>query len=99
MKHRIKICVVDDDRLVREVVDTLLSARGYEVLQAKDGKASMRILEREMPDLLITDIMMPNQDGIETILSVKQSFPKMPILAMSGSSDASGADFLAMAKK
>ena len=99
MKDTIKVCVVDDDHLVREIVDTLLSAKGYTVLQAKDGQASLQILAQDTPDLLITDIMMPNQDGIETILSVKQSFPTMPILAMSGSSDASGADYLAMAQK
>ena len=99
MDHEVKVCVVDDDPLVRGLVRAILAEKGYEVLEAGDGEAGMRILERGAPDLLVTDIMMPNQDGIETIRAMKRDFPRTPILAMSGSSDGTGADFLAMARK
>jgi DNA-binding response OmpR family regulator len=94
-----KICVVDDDQLVRQMINVLLSAKGYLVLEATDGAAGMKVLRQELPDLLITDIMMPDQDGIETICASKRDFPKTPILVMSGSAVDSGADFLGMARR
>ena len=93
------ICVIDDDELVREAINGLLSARGYLVLEAKDGDVGMGIIESEAPALIITDIMMPNRDGLETIREIKKRFPLVPILVMSGSSLGGRANFLDFARK
>jgi CheY-like chemotaxis protein len=90
------ILVVDDEDAIRELFQDLLSAAGYQVLVASDGRQAVDLLRRGMtPDLLITDLVMPNQEGIETIQAVRQQFPKMKIIAMSG---AFGGQFLRMAK-
>ena len=93
------ICVIDDDELVRQVINNLLSARGYLVLEANDGDAGMGLIGRDPPSLIITDIMMPKRDGLETIRELKKRFPLVPILVMSGSSIAGKVNFLDFARK
>ena len=93
------ICVIDDDELVRQVINNLLSARGYLVLEANDGDVGMGLIARDPPALIITDIMMPNRDGLETIRAMKKRFPLVPILVMSGSSIDGRVNFLDFARK
>jgi DNA-binding response OmpR family regulator len=93
------VCVIDDDPLVREVVAGILSADGFAVVQAKDGDAGMEAMARHSPALIVTDIMMPNRDGLETIREAKRRFPTTPILVMSGSVSEAQIDFLALARK
>ena len=93
------IYVIDDDELVRQAVNDLLSARGYLVLEAKDGEAGMSLIESEAPALIITDIMMPNRDGLETIREMKKRLPLVPILVMSGSSLGGSVNFMEFARK
>src|SRR5579862_5890341 len=93
------ICVIDDDELVRQVINNLLSARGYLVFEANDGDVDMGLIERDPPSLIITDIMMPNRDGLETIRAMKKRFPLVPILVMSGSSIGRSVNFLDFARK
>jgi len=93
------ICVIDDDALVRQLVAELLSARGFSVLQAEDGDAGLQIIADKRPSLIITDIMMPNREGIETIRDAKRRFPSIPILVMSGSAIGGKANFLDFARK
>jgi DNA-binding response OmpR family regulator len=93
------VCVIDDDELVRQLIVKFLSARGFSVLEAEDGEAGMKIIEHNSPSLVITDIMMPNREGIETIREAKRRFPAIPILVMSGSSIGGRANFLDFAHK
>lgn len=93
------VCVIDDDPLVRAAVTHILTADGYLVVEANDGDAGLHLIEQQNPALIITDIMMPNRDGIETIRDAKSRFPTTPILAMSGSATESRIDFLALARK
>ena len=61
------ICVIDDDESVRQTVGRILRGAGYAVVEAKDGEVGLRVVERELPAMIVTDIVMPNREGIETI--------------------------------
>jgi CheY-like chemotaxis protein len=79
-----RILVVDDDDGVRVAVAHILRAAGYRIALACDGKEAMDVFEKFDPSLLITDIVMPNQDGMETIREIKKHHPHIKIIAMSG---------------
>ncbi|MBM3565130.1 MAG: response regulator [Alphaproteobacteria bacterium] len=93
-----RILVIDDDETVRFTMDYVLKSGGHEVGLAPNGKEGLR-MQRETPfDLVITDIMMPEQDGIETIRTLKAEFPRLPIIAMSGGGQTNNLDYLEMAR-
>jgi CheY-like chemotaxis protein len=79
------ILVVDDEPAVRELVREILEGGGYEVLTACNGREAMKVLRRNLVDLVITDLVMPEQEGIETIRAIHRGQPGLKILAMSGS--------------
>ncbi|SHO43427.1 response regulator, partial [Desulfopila aestuarii] len=58
--------------------------KAYTVLQSQDGLEGLTVTKRELPDLIITDIVMPNQDGIGTIMSLRKDYPEIKIVAISG---------------
>lgn len=90
------ILVVDDEDSIRVLFRELLTAAGYDVTVASDGRQACEMLRQGMnPDLVITDLVMPNQEGIETIRAIRQQFPSVRIIAISG---AFGGKFLRMAK-
>ncbi|HWC95135.1 MAG TPA: response regulator [Candidatus Sulfopaludibacter sp.] len=90
------ILVVDDEDSIRGLFHELLTAEGYHVTVASDGRQACDMLRRGIElDLVITDLVMPNQEGIETIQAIKHQFPKVKIIAMSG---AFGGQFLNTAK-
>ena len=80
------ILVAEDDPEARELL-TLLLGGGYQVLHAADGVEAIDILKREAPDLLITDIVMPNMDGYELVRRVRQDerTAKLPVIFCSAS--------------
>jgi DNA-binding response OmpR family regulator len=79
-----RILVVDDDALVRDMVAASLTRAGYRVVLASDGAAAIDRLSRETPDLILTDLFMPNRDGIELLRSGRLSRAGAPVIAMSG---------------
>lgn len=79
-----RILVIDDDTSQRELLKTVLENAGYEVMEAPDGQAGLQIFRQEPCDLVITDIFMPKEDGIETILHLKTQSPTVKIIAVSG---------------
>lgn len=81
-----RILVIDDDRLVRHVLRQMLERRGYEVIDASDGKEGMKLYRQNPTDLVITDILMPEKEGVETIIELKRDFPDVKIIAISGGS-------------
>jgi CheY-like chemotaxis protein len=83
-----RILVVDDEPAIRAIVRRILEPAGYEVLEAEDGGDAIRVLNREAVHLVITDIFMPGEDGITTIRRVRRRWPELPIIAMSGGSQA-----------
>ncbi len=79
-----KILVIDDDEMFRDMIGRLLERSGYEVIEAEDGKEGTKKFHQSSPDLVITDIVMPEQEGIETIEKLHSSNPSLPIIAVSG---------------
>src|SRR5438132_12788677 len=79
-----KILVIDDDHLVRYALTKILLSAGYEVVTAADGKRGMAVLRAEHPDVVITDIIMPDQEGIDTIIQIRRERPATKIIAIPG---------------
>jgi CheY-like chemotaxis protein len=79
------VCVIDDDARLREAICSILQHAGYTTVQADDGAVGLQVVAREKPAVVLTDIVMPNREGIETIQMLKDKFPHIPVLAMSGS--------------
>ena len=78
------ILLVDDDVQFRCAVSRALTGRGYSVDEAGDGSEALKVLKHSAPNILITDVVMPNLDGFELINAVRKSHPDIRILAISG---------------
>ena len=91
----VSILVVDDDETVRRVLRQMLETAGYEVREASNGKLAMLEFSRQPADLLITDIFMPEQEGMETINTLRREHPSLRVIAISG---VGGDQYLKMAK-
>ena len=81
------ILVIDDDVEMRDVLFDLLSLDGYEVLLAADGSSGIERYRNSLPELVITDLQMPNVNGIEVLEELKNEFPDTPIMVITGVSD------------
>jgi DNA-binding NtrC family response regulator len=78
------ILIADDEEGLREIFAESLKLSGYRVHTAQNGELALKILQREVVDLLLTDILMPDMDGIELIMQVRRMYPQLKVLAMSG---------------
>ena len=83
------ILVVDDDCAIRTLVKTLLEVEGYAVLIADDGETAMKLYDRSTVAMLLTDVVMPNMNGLELADRLLRREPQLRVLFMSGSGDAS----------
>jgi DNA-binding response OmpR family regulator len=79
-----RILLVDDDQSIRALYSKALSLAGFEVRTAKNGREALETVGQFEPDLMILDLVMPEQEGIETLLQVQSKYPKIPVLAISG---------------
>jgi DNA-binding NtrC family response regulator len=93
-----KILVIDDDTIVRLTIVHLLEEAGHLVLWAVDGLQGMAVFRGWHPDLVITDIIMPEQEGIQTIAEMRKAKPDAKIIATSGGGRIGNTDFLKIAK-
>jgi CheY-like chemotaxis protein len=98
-----KILVIDDDDLVRNVITKMLEREGFKVITAVNGKEGVELFYTDPADLVITDLIMPEKDGIETILELKKAFPEIKIIAISGGGQlgpgkVGATDYLSIAK-
>lgn len=89
MPFSYRILFVDDEERLRDVAKAILESRGYEVLCAKDGFDGLSALKESLPDLVISDLQMPNMDGFEFLSVVRQRFPHLPVIVISGAFSAS----------
>jgi len=78
-----RILLVDDDDAFRKMLRITLVKMGYNVIEAREGKEAMKLFKQESPDVVLTDILMPKQDGLETIHALRQRDPDAKIIAMS----------------
>jgi len=79
-----RILVIEDDPALREMLCQTLVQAGYQVEAAADGKKASAIYGVNPPDIAVTDIYMPTKDGLETLIDLRQNFPEVKIIAISG---------------
>lgn len=79
-----RILVVDDEPAILETSATILKKKGYEVRTAIDGFTALAELRRSLPDVIISDLRMPNMSGFELLSVVRRRFPHIPVIAISG---------------
>jgi CheY-like chemotaxis protein len=94
-----KILVIEDNAIVRNTVMRILRTAGYTVVTANDGLEGVDIFRKELPDLVISDIIMPQQEGIGTIRQILAERPGTKIIAISGGGRIGNTDFLQIARK
>ena len=78
------ILIVDDEASILQSLEGILTDEGFEVLCAKSGHEALEKIEEEIPDLVLLDIWMPGKDGIETLTDIKQGYPNLQVVMMSG---------------
>ena len=92
------IVVIDDDAMVRTAVTRILESEGFQVALAGDGREGLRLMRSLQPRLVITDIIMPEMEGIETIREMRRERHDLKIMAISGGARMGNANFLDMAR-
>ncbi len=92
------ILVIDDDASVREVVSEMLRLEGHDVAIAENGREGIPMLARGQFDLVITDLIMPEKEGIETISEIRRTDKTIPIIAISGGGRLGPGDYLETAR-
>jgi CheY-like chemotaxis protein len=93
------ILVIDDEQMLRRTLRALLERAGHTVVEAEDGNQGLAQFDVQIPDLVLTDIIMPNREGVETIGDIRRRAPQTPIIAMSGGGSRGGDLFLTLAEQ
>jgi len=93
------ILVIDDDTTARTVIVEMLTENGHQTVEACDGAEGLELFNESKFDIVITDIIMPNVEGIETIIKLKKSHPAVNIIAVSGGGRISAVNHLSLAEK
>lgn len=94
-----RIMVVDDNTSMREAVCEMLQHAGYETVSVENGRFAAQIHRSEPVDLIITDLFMPDTDGLELIYQFRHEFPNVKIIAVSGGGSRGLVELLSVAKK
>jgi len=93
------VLIVDDEHQVRQLIRETLELAGYDVEEACDGKEGLERYRTKPADLVIMDVLMPDQDGLESIMTLHREFPQSRVIAITGGSDTIGIlNFLDVAK-
>ena len=93
-----KILIIDDEAPIRSMLKDILEDEGYEVVEAENGEVGISQYRNDPTDVVITDIVMPDKEGIATIRELKKEFPDIKIIAMSGGGRGGADDYLLMAE-
>lgn len=93
------VLVIDDERAMREMLRSILESVRYHVIEAENGVAGVQLFREHKPALVITDILMPDRDGIETVRELRKLDPQAVILAISGGGRAKYTSFLKVARE
>jgi CheY-like chemotaxis protein len=93
-----RILIIDDDSQILDMLRQTLERDGHEVVDASDGKEGLILYRKNPTDLIITDLIMPEKEGIETIMELRQDFPDVKIIAISGGGRLEPGQYLSMAK-
>lgn len=93
------ILIIDDDPQIRKLLRKIIEAAGYQALVASNGNEGLKIFKESRPDLLIIDIIMPEKEGLETIIELKRIDSAVKVIAISGGGKLKPNIYLPMAKK
>ena len=91
------ILIIDDEPLMTRLCQEILEQAGYEVILAPNGHEGLQLFRQQPIDLVITDVFMPLQDGLEVIMTLRRERPTIPIIAITGNDG--GSRFLTVAKQ
>lgn len=94
----LRILVIDDDDQIRELIREVLERSGHTVFEADNGDAGIKMVGEETVDVVVTDIIMPDKDGLETITELRKSYPDIKIVAISGGGRRVNRDYLPTAQ-
>lgn len=93
------VLVVDDEDQIRQLIRDTLEQAGYDVQEARNGIQGLECYRAKPTDLVVMDILMPDQDGLESIMTLRREFPASRVIAITGGSDMIGIlNFLDVAK-
>ncbi len=93
-----RILVIDDEELARFTMREILESAGHEVTEANDGEQGVQRYRADPTDIIVTDIIMPKKEGVQVVIELKQDFPDLLIIAVSGGGRTKNLDFLKLAK-
>ena len=94
-----RVLVIDDDEQMRALLYEILDRAGFAVMEASNGVEGLKLYRNQPADLVITDLIMPEKEGVETIMELRSQFPNARIIAISGGQRAGGRDYLPIAAK
>ena len=80
----LKILIIDDEQGIRDLLDTLLRRKGYDVVVAKNGQEGLKVFRRECPDVVVLDLKMPEMDGITALREIRTLDPHKPVIILTG---------------
>ena len=98
MRHVASILLVDDNDQLRSLIERALKSAGHDVVTASNGRSALALSPDVAYDLLLTDIVMPDMEGLELIRSIRKANPKVKIVAISGGGRGPAEDYLTLAK-
>lgn len=93
------VLVIDDEEPIRRLLRLILTRAGHDVMEAGDGNEGLALLRDHNADLVVTDLVMPNKEGIETIMELRRAHPATPIIAISGGGHNQPCTYLDLARK
>ncbi len=94
-----RILLIDDEEIARYAVRQVLETGGHEVTEAENGNEGIALQKAQPFDLVVTDMIMPEKGGLETIVELKRDYPALPVIAISGGGRTRNLDFLELAKR
>ena len=83
-----KILVIDDEQGIRNLLDTLLRRKGYDVVLAESGRQGLELFRRERPDVIVLDLKMPEMDGLTVLQQIQNLDPGKPVIILTGAGTA-----------
>jgi DNA-binding response OmpR family regulator len=94
-----RVLIIDDDEQVRAFLFEILERAGFAVVEAANGMEGLKLYRSQPTDLVITDLIMPEKEGVETIVELRREFPNARVIAISGGGRSGTKDYLAIAAK
>jgi len=92
------ILLVDDDPQMLNLLSDIIELDGHVAVMAEDGEQALNVFEHQKPDLVITDLLMPNKEGLEFISEIREIFPELKIIAYSGGGSGNPENYLEFAR-